>query len=142
MIDSKYQNGLVAEKRVRFVSIGDHDTSTVRDGSKYKLVARYRRRDVTHPWFAYKTQENLLEYFRKYEFSNEQVIRNIYVHTVKVIDNFNTGCHAGLRRCHPKPESADQVRHGADRPPHLLSQHPRLHRQRIGHRRRLGKHKI
>ena len=71
------------------------------------------------------------------------VIRNIFtVLSNSLIVNVNTGCYAGLRRCHPEPEGSDQVRHRAERPPHLLPQHPRLHRQRIGHRRRLGKHQI
>ncbi len=31
------------------MSVGDHDTSTLRDGSRYKLVYAYRPRGVSHP---------------------------------------------------------------------------------------------
>lgn len=45
----------ISEKRVLYVSVGDHDTSTIRDGSRYKLVSKYRAHEVSHPEYSGKT---------------------------------------------------------------------------------------
>ena len=40
---------IFAEKNARYVSVGDHNFNTYRDGSRYKLIRRYNLKNVLHP---------------------------------------------------------------------------------------------